>query len=525
MTGAGQLFWRFLHRDRWLMLGWSGAFVGLYWLQAVSVKGLYPTQAEFDAAAAAMADNAAFVAMAGPARALETVGGQVAWQGTAFGAISAGLMSMLIVVRHTRSEEDSGRDEMLRAAPIGRFATTLATIAVVVLANLAMGLLVAVSLLLVPLEVIDSVGLGVGQAAVGILFAAVALLAAQLTTSPRAAYGITGTVIGASYLVRAVGDVSASTLSWFSPIGWFQAMHAFSGLRWWPVGLLVVMALAVAAVALAIFDRRDYGSGVFATGRGAARATAALSSPFGLTWRLHRGPVMGWSLAMLLAGLAYGSLGRDVEALLGQSGTTQELLVRGSSDVVEGFYATSILVLALLCSGYCVSSALRARHDEVTGLVEMLLATGLSRSRWLANQVALTVLGTFVVLFSAGFGLGLGYALATGEFRMGVELLLATIPYLAPLLVLSSLARLLHAVVPTFANAAWLGPAYAVLIMVVARPLQLPQWLQDVSVFNHLALAPAEPFRWAPFLVLSAMAMVTSVAAQALFRRRDLGVR
>ena len=151
------------------MLGWSGAFVVLYWLQAVSVKGLYPTQAEFDAAAAAMADNAAFVAMAGPARALETVGGQVAWQGTAFGAISAGLMSMLIVVRHTRSEEDSGRDEMLRAAPIGRFATTLATIAVVVLANLAMGLLVAVSLLLVPLEVIDSVGLGVGQAAVGIL--------------------------------------------------------------------------------------------------------------------------------------------------------------------------------------------------------------------------------------------------------------------------------------------------------------------------------------------------------------------
>ena len=48
----------------------------------VSVDGLYTTQAEFDKAAASMEDNAAFIAMAGPARALNTTGGQVAWQST-----------------------------------------------------------------------------------------------------------------------------------------------------------------------------------------------------------------------------------------------------------------------------------------------------------------------------------------------------------------------------------------------------------------------------------------------------------
>ena len=58
--------------------------------------------------------------MAGPARALNTIGGQVTWQATAFGAIVAGLMSMFLVGRHTRAEEESGRDELVRAAAVGR---------------------------------------------------------------------------------------------------------------------------------------------------------------------------------------------------------------------------------------------------------------------------------------------------------------------------------------------------------------------------------------------------------------------
>ena len=75
-----------------------------------------------------MEGNAAFIAMAGPARALDTIGGQVAWQSTAFGAICAGLMSMFIVGRHTRAEEESGRDELVRAAAIGRHAPMTAAV-------------------------------------------------------------------------------------------------------------------------------------------------------------------------------------------------------------------------------------------------------------------------------------------------------------------------------------------------------------------------------------------------------------
>jgi hypothetical protein len=87
---------------------------------------------------------------------------------------------------------------------------------------------------------------------------------------------------------------------------------------------------------------------------------------------------------------------------------------------------------------------LRPHGEEDTGRVEMLLATALSRSAWLAGHVAVTVVGTLMVLALAGAGPGTSYALVTGDgsavARMTVELLMT-----APaVLVLAGFARLLH---------------------------------------------------------------------------------
>ena len=54
---------------------------------------------------------------------------------------------------------------------------------------------------------------------------------------------------------------------------------------------------------------------------------------------------------------------------------------------------------------------------------------------------------------------------------------------------------------------------------------QMPEWLQDLSPFHHLALVPAEDFRWAPFLVLLAIAGGLVVAGRLLLDRRDIDLR
>lgn len=522
MRGTPTFVRAFLRRDRWMLLWWSLGAAFLYWSQAVSVDGLYDSQADFDRAAESMEHNAALVAMAGPARALNTLGGQVTWQAAAFGAVGAGLMSMFLVGRHTRAEEEAGREEMLRAAAVSRFATTNAAFVTALLANVALGGLVAASLIAYPLAVEDSLALGVGVALCGAVFSGIALVAAQLTSTTRGTFGLTGAAIGVSYALRAFGDLGDNMLSWLSPIGWYQAMHPFSGVRWWPALLLAVAAVAAVAAAYAMFLRRDYGGGVFAARPGPARAAPSLARAWGLAWRLQRGSVLGWTAGLFLAGVAWGSLGKDVDDLLGDSQTALDTFAQSGGSLLDAFYATMIVTLALLVSGFSVSSALRPHAEEDAGRVESLLGTGLHRRDWLLGHVAVTVAGTVVGLLVSGVGMGAGYALVTGETDALGRFVLPVLSYLAPVLVLAGLARLLFGVAPRLAHLAWLPLLYSFVVMMFGELLRMPQWSQDLSPFEHLALMPAEDFRWVPFAVLLAGAVALSVAGQAGFRHRDL---
>lgn len=522
MTGTWLFVRVFLHRDRWMLVWWGLGAALLYWSQAVSVDGLYASQAELDRAAAMMQHNAGFIAMTGPPRALNTIGGQVTWQSTAFGAIVAGLMSMFIVGRHTRVEEESGRDELMRSAAVGRFATTTAAFVTALLANILLGALVAGSLIAYPLAVQDSLALGVGLTLCGALFTGVALIAAQLTSTTRGMYGLTGAVIGVSYALRAVGDLGSAVFSWLSPIGWYQAMHAFSGVRWWPALLLLAGSLLAGFAAYAVFVRRDYGAGVLAARPGPDRAGATLHRVAGLPWRLQRWSVLSWALGLFAGGMAYGSLGEDVEDLLGDSDLSRDMFLQGGGSIVEAFYASSIVILALVVCGFAISSAGRAYAEEEAGRVESLLATGLSRREWLLGQVAVTVAGTAVVLLAGGVGLGLGYALITGDGDALLRYVLPTMAYVAPVLVLAAVARLCFGAVPRLMPLAWLPLLFCVVVMMFGELFRMPQWLQGVSPFEHLALVPAQDFRWAPFLALLALAAGFSALGQVAFLRRDI---
>ena len=522
MTGTLTFLWLFVRRDRWFYLWFGLGTALLYVSQAWSVDGLYTTQAEFDRAAAGMESNAALIAMAGPARALNTTGGQVTWQAAAFGAITIGLMTMFIVGRHTRSEEEAGRDELLRAAPVGRYATMTAALLDAVLASLVTGALVSASLIGYGLAVADSLGLGIGLTCCGWFFAGIALVAAQLTTSTRAAYGIAGAAIGAAYALRAIGDVSLPALSWLSPIGWYQAMHAFSGLRAWPALLLLLGGAMAAAAAYAVFDRRDYASGVIAARPGPARAGRQLRSGWGLASRLQRPAFLAWFAGMTLAGLSFGVMGDDVSDLVGDSDLSKQMMLQGAGDIVDSFYATLLAMLALLACGFAISSALRPHGEENGGRVDVLLATALPRWTWLAGHLMVTVLGTIAVLVGAGLGLGTTFALVTGDGSAVVEYAVGLLSYLPAVLVLSGLTRLLYGVGPRLAPVSWLALILSSVVLLFGDVLRLPQWVQELSPFEHLAFVPAEQFRWEPFLVLTVLAAALSVAGQLAFRRRDI---
>ena len=165
-----------------------------------------------------------------------------------------------------------------------------------------------------------------------------------------------------------------------------------------------------------MFQRRDIGSGVLAARPGPDRAGAGLRGPLGLAWRLQRASVIGWTAGLFLMGLAYGSIGDDVGDLVGDSETSQDVFLQGAADLVDGFYATSILMLALIACGFAISSALRPRGEEDGGPGRVAAGDRPAPARLAARpRRGDRARAPLVVLAASGLGLGLGYALVTGD--------------------------------------------------------------------------------------------------------------
>ena len=520
-TGTGVLTRFALRRERWPLPAWIIGGTLVYWSQAISLAAAYPDQAELDALARSMAGNAAMIAMAGPPRVLNTVEGQVAFQASAFGMVVAGLMSMFLIGRHTRANEESGRDELVRSGVVGRYAPPTAAIALMLTANVLLGLAVALSLIGYGLPAPGSCALGIGASCAGLVFGAIALLAAQISANTRTCYAITGAALAVAYLLRAVGDVGNGVLSWFSPLGWGQAMRPYDNELWWPALLSIVVAAGIGLAATRVLDRRDFGAGILPPRPGRARAAESLHGTFGLAWRLQRGLLIGWSVGMFAGGLAFGTIGNDVQDLLGELDLNQ-VLGQSTGSVVDAFYAMAVAILAIISAAYTISAALQLRSEEARGQAEPLLSTGLPRGRWLLSHTALTAAGSALVLALAGCGMGITYGLLTGDLGHLAELTWAALTYLPAVWVLGGLTVFLFGVAPQATMVAWPAMAFCVVVLMFGETLKFPDWLMNLSPFHNIPLVPAESFGAVPVLLTAVAAALLGAAGAFGFRRRDL---
>ncbi len=220
LAGTGALLRLALRRDRVMMPVWILVTALLVVSMPGSLGSVYATTAERAQAAASMNANGSVRALYGPVFG-DSLGALTAWRAGVFRAVLAAVMSLLIVVRHTREEEESGRQELLSAAMVGRRTPLTAALLAALVANTCVGLFLAGGL----------AGQGAPGAAAparalagtGMLFAGAAAVAAQLTESARAAKGFTAAVLGAAFVLKAAGDAGtaggSSALTWASPLG------------------------------------------------------------------------------------------------------------------------------------------------------------------------------------------------------------------------------------------------------------------------------------------------------------------
>jgi len=523
LTGTGSLIRFILRRDRIRITVWIASILALVLSTATSVTGLYTSQEELSVAADIVGDNPALVAMNGPTYALDTYGGRVAWEVGAFGFAVVALMSMFLVGRQTRAEEESGRSELVRAAVVGRHAATTAALIVVAAINLVLGALVAISLIGLDLPPTGSIIFGASIAGIGLVFAAITAVGAQVTEHTRSVYGIVGAVIGATYVLRAAGDIVHNALTWLSPIGWAQATRSFGEERWLPLLLSLAIAVVLTWIAFALTAHRDVGAGLVPPKPGPPTASRYLTSPLGLALRLQRGSLIGWSAGVFLTGLAYGSIGQEVEKLVGDNEEMAELLAQAEGSFTDSFFATTLLMLALISAGFMIQSALRPRSEESAGRAEPVLATAVGRGRWAGAHLVMAMGGTVVVIAAGGLGTGLAFGISIGDLSQVTRLLGAALVHTPAVWVLGGLTVAIFGIVPRASTAGWAALAAAFVIGFLGPLLDLPKSVSDASPFSHIPQAPAAAVTAGPLLTLTLIAAVLVVVGLAALRRRDIG--
>ncbi|MGP3926543.1 ABC transporter permease [Streptomyces sp. 8N616] len=528
LAGTGALLRLALRRDRVMLPVWVLALTVSVVSSANSFRTLYDTAAE-------RADLARSVTTTGSLRALygpmfsDSLGGIVGWRMVPFVSVLAAVMSLIVVVRHTREEEETGRQELLSSAIVGRRAPLTSALLAGLTANGLVALFVALGLRGLGLPGGGALALGLTLAGVGLCFAGIAAVTAQLTESARLAKGLAGAAIGLAFLLRAAGDAAttdaSSPLNWLSPIGWAENVRPFAGDRWWAVLLLYAAAAATAGAAYVLAGRRDIGASFLPARPGVPFAPGYLSSAYGLAWRLQRGTLLGWSLGFAVSGVVFGGMTDGVADLVGGNEDTREIFERmgGQEGLTDAFLASMTGMLGMVAAIYAVGCVLRMRGEETGERAEPVLSGAVSRFHWAASHLVFAFAGSAVVMLVGGLGMGIGYGIAAedvgGQLPPVLGAALAQLPAVwAP----AAVAALLFGAFPKASVAAWAAVGTCLAIGWIGPALKLPQPVMNISPFGHLPKLPGGEFTAAPYGWLLVLTALLTAAGVAVFRRRDL---
>ncbi len=530
LNGTRALLATNLRRDKLLLPICVATFAGVAGGSAAATAGLYPDLNARALAAALFNATPALLALYGRVYDPTSLGAIGLIKLTGFGVVMVGLFAALVVIRHTRADEELGRYELLAGGSIGRFASLAAALITSVIGVIGIGVATAPALMLAGLPVGGSLAFGLSWIVGGLAFSGVGAVAAQLTVSARAARGLAVIALAVAYLLRAAGDSigrgnKPAWPSWLSPIGWAQQIRPYAGDRWALALLPVAFGVVLVAVAIVLAQHRDLGAGLLPQRRGAAEAPPLLAGPFGLAWRLQRAGFLGWLAGFVLLSLIVGQIVTRIGDMLGTPVARQLITALGGvGELTKAFVAVELSFVAVFAAAYGISSTLRLQSEESALRADLILSPPTGRLRWALSHIIMAVLGTGILMLASGLGVGLAHAAESGDRSVLGADLLAAIVRLPAVWVLVGVTVALYGLARRAAPFAWAVLVATFLASEIGPLLNSPHWVRDLSPFTHVPALPVGEVTAGPLLgLLTAAAAFIAVGLWAL-RRRDLSV-
>jgi ABC-2 type transport system permease protein len=526
MTTTRAVAWLATRLVRRGTLAISAAICVIVALEAAAFQSGYPDEAS-RAALTTWGEDPGIRMLAGPATAVETVGGFVVWDAGLYLTLILGAWVLTMTTRVLRGDEVAGRADVLLAGPIGPTRALLAQIVVLLGAGAFVGVALALALALSGAEVGGAVLYGLAIAGYCGALVGIAGVSSQVFATRIGALGSAGSMLAVLILLRMVSnsDASHAWLGWLTPAGWTDQLRAFGDGRW-PVLLVpLVVTITLMGAALTLRKHRDSGAGLVPTRAGHRSHAWGLGSPLAFAWRTNLSALLAWAGAVALAGVVVGTLLPTVDDYLATDTGFQDLLAAAGMNVTDltgGFIGMWATVIGLVIAVYCAFRMGSTRGEEASARAELLLTRPVRRWRWLGGHVLCIVASVIVLSVSAGTAMWLA-GLVTVAPLTAADAFAAVLNTVPMIIVLAGLCVLVFGVAPRLTVAVGASAAVGAYVLELVGPLlRWPEWLVGISPFHHLEDVPVDPFGLPAALAMVAIGAALTVAGMLMFERRDL---
>ena len=535
MSGLLTLIRLILRRDRVKLPLWIGIFVLGLLAMIPLLRDVYGSEESLQVMYATLAANPAGLFMTGPMDG-PTFGSLMTLETLLWWGLAIAFLNTLLVVRHTRHNEEIGAQELLLSGQVHRASSLVA----VLIVALGVNVLITIALGL-GMNVMDT-GWGAEQSwlfaismgTVGFVWAGIAAVVVQLVESGRSANGILAGLIGASFVVRGIGDFLGKAdnsgllqphwVSNLSPFGWLQATRPLTESEWSP--LLISLGFVVVAIAsgFMLLAGRDVGAGLLPSRKGRRRASRLLGTPLGLTLYLQKNIFIGWFVAVLVLAATIGMLVPQMSEIYSNNDSISQMLaISGSDELTAAFLSMMLAIVCVMVFAYAIHGLGKLRGEEASGRLESVLATRVSRLKWLGMHFDVVAIGGSIMLAATGLVLALCVN-TLSDLTVDVwEYVLAGLAYAPVMLVFMGLYVLLFGLLPRLAGAvAWLYFGFVAFALWLGPIIKLDKVVMDISIMEHVAMSPVEAIAWQPLAVITTIAVGLIVIGLAVFRHRDV---
>lgn len=440
------------------------------------------------------------------------------------------IISIIYVVNRSRKEEDDGITELFRSYSIGKLANTTALVMELLLLNLIMAVLLALSI-----EVQNVAGLNhlesnflfaFTTSAQGFLWGMFALLFGQIFSEASTTKGMTFGLLGLLYIVRMLTDVTNLSIGWFNPLSWsYLAFPYVKGHEnWLAVFLTFLLAFLILGISYILELKRDVGVGYFPERKARLHGKKGHFGFPGLVLNLEKKMIIGWLLASFVLGLVYGSMFGQMDQFISSNKTVKELFVgneTAASAIRGNFMVTLFSILSILIAAFGVILLTKMVSEERKNRLEALYALPLSRLKVYSTYLLIAILSVILAQFLALFGIFIEQ-LGNKNALSFLEIMKSGMIWLVAVIFVLTILSLLLGLVPRLAELIWVYLAFLLFMTYLGKLLSLPKWLENLSIYNYIPKLPVEKMNLPTVLFILILSVFLVLLGFGAYRRRDL---